>query len=51
MKHSHDIGKLKVKIAKKKLKKLILIQKLKFIILRLNNKNFKKIINNYDYIC
>ena len=45
-----DIGKFKVKIAKDKIKKInknIIIETYR---IRLNNLNFKKIINDYDYI-
>ena len=39
-----DIGKFKVKVAKEKIKKI------NFYKIRLNKLNFKKIINDYDYI-
>ena len=45
-----DIGKLKVKIAKNRIKKINPNIKVKTYSIRLNNENFKKIINNYDYI-
>jgi len=44
-----DVGKSKVKIAKDKIKKINHNTKVKTYKIRLNNKNFKKIINNYDY--
>ena len=47
---THDIGKSKVKIAKAHLKKINPNTKVKTYKIRLNNINFKKIINNYDYI-
>ena len=45
-----DIGKSKVKIAKDKIKKINNNTKIKTYKIRLNNLNFKKIINDYDYI-
>ena len=45
-----DIGKFKVKIAKDKIKKINNSTIVKTYKIRLNNLNFKKIINNYDYI-
>jgi adenylyltransferase/sulfurtransferase len=45
-----DIGKLKVKIAKDTIKKINPNTKVTIYKIRLNNKNFKKIINDYDYI-
>ena len=45
-----DIGKYKVKIAKDKIKKINPNTKVTIYKIRLSNKNFKKIINNYDYI-
>ena len=48
--NSLDIDKFKVKIAKNKIKKINPNTKVKTYKVRLNNKNFKKIINNYDYI-
>jgi molybdopterin-synthase adenylyltransferase len=48
--NSSDIGKFKVKIAKNKIKKINSNTKVTTYKVRLNNDNFKKIINNYDYI-
>ncbi|MDB3949246.1 HesA/MoeB/ThiF family protein [Candidatus Pelagibacter sp.] len=45
-----DIGKFKVQIAKNRIKKINTNTKVSIYKIRLNNKNFKKIINNYDYI-
>ena len=45
-----DIGKFKTKIAKKRIKKINPHTKVKAYKIRLNNINFKKIINEYDYI-
>ena len=45
-----DIGKSKVKIAKHKIRKINNNTKVKIYKIRLNNINFKKIINDYDYI-
>ena len=45
-----DIGKFKVQVAKKKIKKINPNTKVKTYRIRLNDKNFKKIINDYDYI-
>ena len=45
-----DIGKFKVKIAKDKIKKINPNAKVAIYKIRLNNNNFKKIINDYDYI-
>ena len=45
-----DIGKFKVNVAKTKLKKINPNTKVVIYKIRLNNINFKKIINNYDYI-
>jgi len=45
-----DIGKFKVKIAKDKIKKINPNTKVTIYKIRLNNDNFKKIINNYDYV-
>jgi adenylyltransferase/sulfurtransferase len=45
-----DIGKFKVKVAKDKIKKINPYTKVTIYKIRLNNNNFKKIINNYDYI-
>tara|TARA_B110000444_G_scaffold50727_1_gene46738 strand:- start:255 stop:1010 length:756 start_codon:yes stop_codon:yes gene_type:complete len=44
-----DVGKSKVKIAKDKIKKINHNTKVKTYKIRLNNQNFKKIVNNYDY--
>ena len=46
----HDIGKFKVKIAKKKLKKINPKIKIDTYNLKLNENNFKKIIKKYDFI-
>ena len=48
--NTSDIGKLKVKIAKDKIKKINPNTKVTIYKIRLNNNNFKKIINDYDYI-
>ena len=48
--NTSDIGKFKVKIAKDKIKKINPYTKVTIYKIRLNNDNFKKIINNYDYI-
>ena len=45
-----DIGKFKVQVAKDKIKKINTKTKIKIYKIRLNSKNFKKIINDYDYI-
>jgi len=45
-----DIDKFKVKIAKDKIKKINPNTKVTIYKIRLNNNNFKKIINDYDYI-
>ena len=45
-----DIGKFKVKIAKNKINKINPNTKVTIYKIRLNNSNFKKIIDNYDYI-
>jgi adenylyltransferase/sulfurtransferase len=45
-----DIGEFKVKIAKNKIKKINPNTKVTIYKIRLNNNNFKKIINDYDYI-
>jgi molybdopterin/thiamine biosynthesis adenylyltransferase len=45
-----DIGKFKVKIAKDKIKKINPNIKVTIYKIRLNNNNFKKIIDDYDYI-
>jgi molybdopterin-synthase adenylyltransferase len=48
--NTSDIGKLKVKIAKERVKKINPNTKVTIYKIRLNNYNFKKIINDYDYI-
>ena len=48
--NTSDIGKFKVKIAKDKIKKINPNTKVTIYKIRLNNENFKKIINSYDYI-
>ena len=48
--NTSDIGKFKVKIAKDKIKKINPNTKVKTYKIRLDNMNFKKIINEYDYI-
>ena len=48
--NTSDIGKYKVKIAKDKIKKINPNTKVTIYKLRLSNGNFKKIINDYDYI-
>ena len=48
--NSSDIGKFKVKIAKDKIKKINPNTKVITYKVRLNNENFKKIINDYNYI-
>ena len=48
--NTSDIGKFKVKIAKDKIKKINPNTKVIIYKIRLNNNNFKKIINEYDYI-
>ena len=45
-----DIGKSKVQVAKNKIKEINFKTKVKTYKITLNNKNFKKIINEYDYI-
>jgi molybdopterin-synthase adenylyltransferase len=45
-----DIGKSKVKIAKDRIKKINNNTKVKIYNIRLNSINFKKIINDYDYV-
>ena len=47
---SSDIGKFKVQIAKNKIKKINPSTKINIYKFRLDNKNFKNIIDNYDYI-
>ena len=48
--NTSDIGKFKVKIAKDKIKKINPNTKVTIYKIRLNNDNFKKIINDFDYI-
>ena len=48
--NTSDIGKFKVKIAKDKIKKINPNTKVTIYKIRLNNNNYKKIINDYDYI-
>ena len=48
--NTSDIGKFKVKITKDKIKKINSNTKVIIYKIRLNNNNFKKIINDYDYI-
>ena len=48
--NTSDIGKFKVKIAKDKIKKINPNTKVTIYKIRLNNNNFTKIINDYDYI-
>jgi molybdopterin/thiamine biosynthesis adenylyltransferase len=48
--NTSDIGKFKVKITKDKIKKINPNTKVTIYKVRLNNNNFKKIINDYDYI-
>jgi len=48
--NTSDIGKYKVKIAKDKIKKINPNTKVTTYKIRLSNNNFKKIIDNYDYI-
>ena len=48
--NTSDIGKFKVKIAKDKIKKINPNIKVTIYKVRLNNDNFKKIIDDYDYI-
>jgi molybdopterin/thiamine biosynthesis adenylyltransferase len=48
--NTSNIGKFKVKVAKDKIKKINPNTKVTIYKIRLNNKNFKKIINGYDYI-
>ena len=47
---TNDIGKFKVKIAKDKIKKINPNTRVKIYKIRLKSVNFKKIINEYDYI-
>ena len=48
--NTSDIGKFKVKIAKDKIKKINPNTKVTIYKIRLNNNNFKQIIDDYDYI-
>ncbi len=48
--HTPDLKKFKVKIAKNRIKKINPNTKVKTYKVRLNNLNFTKIINDYDYI-
>jgi len=48
--NTSDIGKFKVKIAKDKIKKINPNTKVTIYKIRLDDNNFKKIINDYDYI-
>ena len=48
--NTSDIGKFKVKVVKDKIKKINPNTKVTIYKIRLNNDNFKKIINDYDYI-
>jgi len=48
--NTSDIGKFKVKVVKDKIKKINPNTKVTIYKIRLNNNNFKKIINDYDYI-
>jgi len=48
--NTSDIGKFKVKVAKDKIKKINPNTNVTIYTIRLNGKNFKKIINDYDYI-
>ena len=48
--NTSDIGKFKVEIAKNKIEKINPNTKVTTYKIRIGNKNFKKIINNYDYI-
>jgi len=48
--NTSDVGKFKVKIAKDKIKKINPSTKVTIYKIRLNNKNFNKIINDYEYI-
>ena len=47
---TNDIGKFKVSVVKKKIKKINPNTKTKIYKVRLNKSNFKKIINDYEYI-
>ena len=46
----NDLGKSKVKVAKKKLKDINSKTKIDIFNFKLNKKNFEKIIKNYDYV-
>ena len=48
--NAYDIGKFKVKIAKDKIKKINPNTKVTTYKIRLDSNNFKKVINDYDYI-
>ena len=48
--NTSDIGKFKVKITKDKIKKINPNTKVTIYKIRLTNNNFKKIINDYDYV-
>jgi len=48
--NTSDINKFKVKIAKNKIKKINPNTKVTIYKIRLDNNNFKKILNDYDYI-
>ena len=48
--NTSDIGKFKVKVARDKIKKINPNTKVTIYKIRLNNNNFIKIINDYDYI-
>ncbi len=48
--NTSDIGKFKVQVAKEKIKKINPNTKIKTYRIKLDYKNFKKIINDYDYI-
>ena len=48
--NTSDVGELKVKIAKEKIKKINPNTKVTIYKIRLDNNNFKKILNDYDYI-
>jgi molybdopterin-synthase adenylyltransferase len=48
--NTNDIGKFKVEVARKKIKKINSSVKTKIYKIRLNKINFKKIIKDYDYI-
>jgi len=48
--NTSDIGKFKVKIAKDKIRKINPNTRVTIYKIRLNDKNFKKIINDYEYV-